>query len=321
MASQHQLACLTENVYATQKQVQQLQAQCSELSQANQMLFKEVVALQKVIGSQRHAHYEVLNYLETRAPRLNQPANQSPVGGADDHAELRRVRELLNSCSDGEQDRSRTIYSSPADSAAESNTMYGSVSDINGMSMINDLDLTKFPVYPVGQTVGIDPFHSDHIHNIPYSIPPMSGTIEAPGMPPEVVAQTVAPPPEMFTDWGAKKPYIYLVEDDKICSKIGHKFLTSLGCTVERAKDGLEAVSLFNRKPPPQFDLIFMDIIMPKLDGVSATACIRDHLPQAPIIAMTSNIRQEDVSYYFKHGMSAEYWCGPLLTEVTLRNE
>jgi osomolarity two-component system response regulator SKN7 len=65
-------------------------------------------------------------------------------------------------------------------------------------------------------------------------------------------------------------------------------------------------VSLFNRKPPPQFDLVFMDIIMPRLDGVSATACIRDHLPQAPIIAMTSNIRQEDVAYYFKHGMLAD---------------
>lgn len=55
----------------------------------------------------------------------------------------------------------------------------------------------------------------------------------------------------------------------------------------------------------PHYDLIFMDIIMPKLDGVSATACIRDHLPQAPVIAMTANCRQDDVEYYFKHGKTS----------------
>lgn len=46
-----------------------------------------------------------------------------------------------------------------------------------------------------------------------------------------------------------------------------------------------------------------MDIIMPRLDGVSATARIREWLPQAPIVAMTSNIRQEDVATYFQYGM------------------
>jgi osomolarity two-component system response regulator SKN7 len=238
MASQHQLACLTENAYATQKQVQQLQAQFSELSRANQMLIKEVVALQKVASSQRQAQHELLNYLENAARRRNQSASQSPavgVGGPDDQVELRRVRELLSSSSDGDPDRSRVIYTSPADSAATSNATYGPATDINGMPIINDLDLSKFPVYPVGQTVGIDPFHSDHIHNIPYPIPQTTGMVEAPGMPSDAVPQTAAPPPEMFPDWGPKKPYIYLVEDDKICSKIGHKFLTNLGCTVERA--------------------------------------------------------------------------------------
>lgn len=69
-----------------------------------------------------------------------------------------------------------------------------------------------------------------------------------------------------------------------------------------RQSDGLEAVKLFDDKPVPHFDLIFMDIIMPRLDGVSATARIREWLPQAPIVAMTSNIRQEDVATYFQYG-------------------
>jgi len=51
-----------------------------------------------------------------------------------------------------------------------------------------------------------------------------------------------------------------------------------------------------------KYDLVLMDIIMPNLDGVSATHLIRqfDH---TPIIAMTSNIRSDDISMYFQHGI------------------
>jgi osomolarity two-component system response regulator SKN7 len=49
---------------------------------------------------------------------------------------------------------------------------------------------------------------------------------------------------------------------------------------------------------------MFMDIIMPNLDGVSATAMIRMVAPGVPIVAMTSNIRQEDIQTYFQFGKS-----------------
>jgi osomolarity two-component system response regulator SKN7 len=45
-----------------------------------------------------------------------------------------------------------------------------------------------------------------------------------------------------------------------------------------------------------------MDIIMPKLDGVSATMYIRQHCPSTPVVAMTSNIRPDEVNGYFEHG-------------------
>lgn len=45
-----------------------------------------------------------------------------------------------------------------------------------------------------------------------------------------------------------------------------------------------------------------MDIIMPHLDGVSATVCIREVHPDLPIIAMTSNIRTDDIEMYFRYG-------------------
>lgn len=48
--------------------------------------------------------------------------------------------------------------------------------------------------------------------------------------------------------------------------------------------------------------MIFMDIMMPRLDGVSATMYIRQYCPTAPVIAMTSNIRPDEVNGYFEHG-------------------
>ena len=64
--------------------------------------------------------------------------------------------------------------------------------------------------------------------------------------------------------------------------------------------DGLEAVNKINEGST--YDLILMDIIMPNLDGVSACHLIRQ-VDQTPIIAMTSNIRSDDITMYFNHGM------------------
>ena len=65
--------------------------------------------------------------------------------------------------------------------------------------------------------------------------------------------------------------------------------------------DGLEAVNKVNAGS--KYDLVLMDIIMPNLDGVSATHLIRQ-FDSTPIIAMTSNIRSDDISMYFQHGKS-----------------
>ena len=45
---------------------------------------------------------------------------------------------------------------------------------------------------------------------------------------------------------------------------------------------------------------------MPHLDGVSATVCIREIHPHLPIIAMTSNIRADDIDMYFRYGKVTE---------------
>jgi len=63
--------------------------------------------------------------------------------------------------------------------------------------------------------------------------------------------------------------------------------------------DGLEAVNKIQEGS--KYDLILMDIIMPNLDGVSACHLIRQ-FDRTPIIAMTSNIRSDDIQLYFQHG-------------------
>lgn len=61
-----------------------------------------------------------------------------------------------------------------------------------------------------------------------------------------------------------------------------------------------------------------MDIIMPNLDGVSATVCIRESRPDIPIIAMTSNIRADDIDMYFRYG---EFSTPHPLTQTSLLTE
>ena len=80
-------------------------------------------------------------------------------------------------------------------------------------------------------------------------------------------------------------------------------------------RDGLQAVTKMN-DAEKNFDLILMDIIMPNLDGVSATVCIREIRPNIPIIAMTSNIRADDIDMYFRYGESVVIASNQSLTGI-----
>lgn len=68
-----------------------------------------------------------------------------------------------------------------------------------------------------------------------------------------------------------------------------------------------------------KYDMVLMDIIMPNLDGVSACHLIRQ-FDQTPIIAMTSNIRSDDISMYFHHGKHFQIFQVTLETNQ-IRNE
>lgn len=103
-----------------------------------------------------------------------------------------------------------------------------------------------------------------------------------------------------ITPW-VSPPKILLVEDDAVCRRLSSKFLSFFGCDIDTATDGVSAVNQMNQK---KYDLVLMDIVMPNLDGVSATSLIRQFDPLTPIISMTSNVESGDVMTYFSHGMN-----------------
>ena len=102
---------------------------------------------------------------------------------------------------------------------------------------------------------------------------------------------------------------VLLAEDNELNAEIAMVQLEELGIQVTRAADGKEAVKIFEENPPDNFDLIFMDVMMPEMNGYEATAAIRalQKRPDArriPIIAMTANAFAEDVQASLDAGMN-----------------
>lgn len=100
-----------------------------------------------------------------------------------------------------------------------------------------------------------------------------------------------------------------LCEDNEINQMIACRILEQLGFEVEIAGDGAEAVDTFISSAPGDYDVIYMDIQMPEMNGYEATVAIRaSGHPQArsvPIIAMTANVYAEDVEKSRASGMNA----------------
>ncbi|KAF9423165.1 kinase-regulated stress-responsive transcription factor skn7, partial [Entomortierella beljakovae] len=99
----------------------------------------------------------------------------------------------------------------------------------------------------------------------------------------------------------AMPPKVLLVEDDDTCRRLSSRLLQIFGCAFDIAEDGVAAVGKMSHQ---KYDIVLMDIMMPKLDGVSATTQIRQFDAMTPIISMTSNTTSNDIMTYFANGMN-----------------
>lgn len=102
---------------------------------------------------------------------------------------------------------------------------------------------------------------------------------------------------------------LLLAEDNELNAEIATMLLTDEGADVTIVNDGKSVVEMFENSPAGKFDAILMDIMMPEMDGLTATRTIRAmERPDAktiPIIAMTANAFEEDARNCIAAGMNA----------------
>lgn len=112
---------------------------------------------------------------------------------------------------------------------------------------------------------------------------------------PAVMSSASAPHPVAIS--------ILIVEDNQVNQKVALKLIEKIGFTADVASTGYEALKLMKRK---EYDVVFMDIQMPGMDGFETTQVIRNEFPhdrQPFIIAMTACAFKEDKEQCFKAGM------------------
>ena len=100
---------------------------------------------------------------------------------------------------------------------------------------------------------------------------------------------------------------ILVVEDNEFSTNLITEMLNSLGVEVVTASDGHDAILKFERSAKNEFDMIFMDIVMPKLNGNESAATIRmidrEDARTSPIIAITALNSETDRQMMRESGM------------------
>ena len=108
---------------------------------------------------------------------------------------------------------------------------------------------------------------------------------------------------------------ILLVEDNDLNLEVAQYILEDAGAEIIVARNGLESVELFEQSESDSFDVILMDVMMPVMDGLTATKKIRKlkrkDARTVPIIAMTANVFNEDIIAAKEAGMN-EHIAKPL---------
>ena len=131
---------------------------------------------------------------------------------------------------------------------------------------------------------------------------------------PPVINKSQEPTLKQFA---TEKPEILLVDDNQINRNVASKILTKSGCNVVEVSGGQAAIELVKKT---HFDMIFMDIQMPEMDGIEATHKLKalklENLP--PIIAMTAYSMEEDREKFLGQGLD-DYLAKPIKAEKLIQ--
>ncbi len=251
---------------ATQQQLQQLQQRYEELNMHHAILTQELIGVQKTVVNHEHVMQNVMSYLHSvdarqrrdskiGGPFVNQEENTAPPASVDPAQQqispledepaspLQNASKLLHDLSADVQlnyknlehmssdmhSRNGLMSTPPPDGRGplRAPTSAGSSSSMGYAKLQGDPEAI---VYPVGQSNGIDPMYSEHIHNIPYPMPSKEGEVDT------RVAPSVGRKKSTQVDPGwIRAPQILLVEDDPTCRRIGGKFLYSFRCAIDSA--------------------------------------------------------------------------------------
>lgn len=248
-----QMDLVNSQLVATQQQLRHLEERYNELSIHHGMLLQELIGVQKTVINHEHVMQNVMTFLQTvdakhrRDSRIGGPFAQqngaveeeeTPTG--DDHpaSPLANATKLLDELASQQlnfknlehmnemHNRTLVMTTPPPD------TRRGPTSAASSSSMayakLNDLDNI---VYPAGQSQGIDPMYSEHIHNIPYPLP----SKENPAADPRSAFGDNRKKGNQVDPGWIRPPQILLVEDDQTCRRIGSKFLYSFHCHIDSA--------------------------------------------------------------------------------------
>ena len=133
------------------------------------------------------------------------------------------------------------------------------------------------------------------------------------------VTKSVQAGPKLDPKLAARLPLrVLLAEDNIINQKLALRILEKMGYVADVAADGLEALGALERQ---RYDIVFMDVQMPEMDGLEATRIIVQNYPaekRPKIIAMTANALQGDRERCIEAGMD-DYVSKPILVEEVQR--
>ena len=265
-APTQQMDLVNTQLVATQQQLQQLQQRYEDLNMHNALLTQELIGVQKTVVNHEHVMQNVMNYLHSvdarqrrdsriggpfgnqediRAPPANVDPAQQQISPLEDEpaSPLQNASKLLHDLSADVHlnyknlehmsidmhNRNGATSTPPLDGRGlpRAPTSAGSSSSMGFSKLHGDPDAI---VYPVGQSNGIDPMYSEHIHNIPYPMPPKENEVET-----RLSNPTGRKKSSQVDPGWVRAPQILLVEDDPTCRRIGGKFLYSFRCAIDSA--------------------------------------------------------------------------------------